>query len=369
MNRPLTVALTDEVDGAGGAEVLLVQLGEELRKRGHTVIPVLPTPKIGWLQEQFRERGFEQETYTISRPLDLSCLRQLREIFRRRKIDVVHSHEFTMAVYGTAAAASLRIPHVITMHGNQQMTARARRRVALRWAFRNSSSVVAVSADTTRHLEESLGVEPGVIRTIPNGVPRRFGDPAPVKRELGLEDGEVVLLAVGSLVERKGHHILIRALARISDQPAMPAWRLLIAGVGEEEGNLRALVEKVGLGHRIAILGHREDIPALQEAADVFVMPSLWEGLPLAILEAMFAANPVLASRTSGIPEAITHGKEGLLVPPGDEEALASALAELLQNAEMRSSLGAAAQARALANFTVERMTSDYEQLYSQPLG
>jgi glycosyltransferase involved in cell wall biosynthesis len=122
--------------------------------------------------------------------------------------------------------------------------------------------------------------------------------------------------------------------------------------------------EENGLADQMQILTFREDIPDLQAAADIFVMPSLWEGLPLALLEAMIAGSAVIASQTSGIPEAVTDLREGILVPPADEAALAVALKSLLTNAELRTSLGQAARARAHLDFTTAVMADRYEFLY-----
>ena len=118
---------------------------------------------------------------------------------------------------------------------------------------------------------------------------------------------------------------------------------------------------------RVTLLGQRWDVYDLHAAADIFVMPSLWEGLPLALLEAMHAGTAIVASRTSGIPEAITDGVDGLLTPPGDEVALRDALVRLLPDASERARLGAAALARARSKFSLDRMTDEYEALYRTP--
>jgi glycosyltransferase involved in cell wall biosynthesis len=358
----LTIAQMLESDGPGGAETILVRLSAALRDRGHTVIPVGPDRGIGWMGERLREIGFTPDTFSIRRPLDWSCLRGLVRLLRERRVQVVHSHEFTMAVYGTAAARWLGIPHIITMHGSQYVLAKRRRRIALRWAFANSASVVGVSADTTAHLDRELGLAPGRVQTVLNGVPFVPGDRASTRRALGVADDEVLVLAVGNLIKRKGHAILIRALAGVTTA----RWRLAIAGRGVEHDALEELARSLGVDPKVHLLGQRGDIPDLQAAADVFAMPSLWEGLPLALLEAMFAGTAIVASRTSGIPEAITDGVDGLLTPPGDEAALAQVLTRVLADPDERRRLGAAAQARAQAHYSMARMTDAYEALYRQ---
>src|SRR5581483_9678464 len=130
---PLRVALLLESDGPGGAEMMLLHLAEELRRRGHEVLPVGPDNKSGWLAERFREHGFAPATFSLRRAIDLRCLRGLTALLRAHDIQVVHSHEFGMAVYGAAAARRIGARHVITMHGGRYYAEQWRRRAALRW--------------------------------------------------------------------------------------------------------------------------------------------------------------------------------------------------------------------------------------------
>ena len=124
--RPRRIALPLESDGPGGAETMLIQFAEELRRRGHHVMPVNPAAGCGWLGGEFRRRGFTPATFELHRALDPGTVRGLVRLFRSERIDLVHSHEFTMAVYGALAARWLGIPHVITMHGSQSMLKAAR---------------------------------------------------------------------------------------------------------------------------------------------------------------------------------------------------------------------------------------------------
>lgn len=364
MGNPLRVALANETDGPGGAETLVIQLAEELRRRGHTVVPVLPTRLKGWLHDHLEARGFAFETVELVNGSPMSCARDLIRLFKVHKFDVVHSHEFTMAVFGAVAARFARTRHIITMHGNQTMLDARRRRLALKAAFRLSARTVAVSEDTRKHLLSTLKLPQGAISTVANGIPARVGEAAPVRAEFGIVPSDLLILAVGGLHKRKGHALLIDALARLDRGGMVPAWRLIVAGAGPEHQNLLDLVEGMGLGEKVFIPGQREDIPDLQAAADLFVMPSLWEGLPLAVLEAMLAGTPVIASRTSGIPEAIADGRDGLLVTPGNPEELATALERLLNSPEERLRLAEQGRARAEREFTIERMADDYERLY-----
>src|SRR5450759_1494058 len=133
----LRIAMMLESDGPGGAEMMVFRLSEELRRRGHTVVPVGPAHGVGWLGDLFRRGGFSPEVFRLRRPVDPGCVHGLVQLFKEHRIDAVHSHEFTMAVYGTAAARLLGLPHVITMHGGFKACTALRRRIALRWAIRN----------------------------------------------------------------------------------------------------------------------------------------------------------------------------------------------------------------------------------------
>jgi len=343
---------------------MLLQLAGELRQRGHTVVPVGPARGCGWLAGEFRALGFQPETFLLRRPLDWGCVRGLVAMLQRRAVDVVHSHEFTMAVYGAAAAGRVGVPHVITMHGGRGYQARWQRRLALRWAAGRNRATVAVSRSTARELESSLRLRPGTVEVVANGSVFRPGDPAPVRSELGLAAGQPLILAVGNLYEVKGHVVLLRALAELHRAGLPERWHLAIAGRGPEEGALRAFIRSAGLDERVALLGYRDDIPNLLAAADLWVMPSLSEGLPLALVEAMFAGKPIVASDVGGIPEVVTSGRQALLVPPSDPGALAGALRRLLSDRPFALTLGAAAERLARERFGVDRMADAYEALY-----
>jgi glycosyltransferase involved in cell wall biosynthesis len=290
----------------------------------------------------------------------------LVEVLRRRRVDLVHSHEFTMAFYGAAAAKWLHKPHVITMHGGQRVLSHWRRRLAFRWSMRQSRAVATVSGATRQLFLDSLHLPPDAITVVHNGiVAPPAGDPVAVRRELGLAGGETLIVSVGNLYPVKGHIVLLQALAGLAARTDLPPWRMALAGRGRETDRLKQFAAEHGLD-RVHFLGHRGDVPDILAAADVWVMPSLSEGLPLALLEAMFAGKAIVASAVGGIPEVITSERDGLLVPPSDPPALASALGRLLASPALRATLGRAAKERAASHFSIAHMTDDYERLYAQ---
>jgi len=364
---PLRIAMMLESDGPGGAEMMVLRLSEELRREGHTIVPVGPAHGVGWLGDHFRRIGFTPEVFTLRRPIDPGCVRGLMKLFREHRIDAVHSHEFTMAVYGAAAAGLLNLPHVITMHGGVNVGKTLRRRVALRWAMRQSDHTVMVSRATQQQFAAGLGVDESFFGIVPNGVPIASGDAARVRAEFGIGEQDRVLLAVGNLEHHKGHEVMLRALAYLDSAGVDLSWKLIIAGGrgGDQYDSLTESIREKGLGERVRIVLNRNDIPDLLALADVFVMPSLWEGLPMAVLEAMVARKAIVATAIAGIPEAIVDGREGILVPPGDAAALGDALRALLTDPRRRAALGEAAADRANHEFTISVMARRYEGLYA----
>lgn len=361
---PLRIAMSIESVLLGGAEMVMLQLAEELRRRGHTLSLIGPGDRTGWLDAACRAHGFDWHPYPLRSPVDFACAEWMASLFRDLRIDVAHGHEFTTSVYGAAGARLAGVPHVMSMHGNQKMLDGRQRRVALRWAMGLSQATVAVSNDTKAHLEQGLRLRPGTVTVVRNGIPDRPGSAARVRAELGVGASDLLVLAIGSLMKRKGHRVLLEAMRRVETEEGTPAWKVAIAGEGAERADLEAFIAEHGLAGRAILLGNRDDVPDLQAAADIFAMPSLWEGLPLAVLEAMFAANPVIATTASGIPEAITHDENGLLIPPGDPDALAAAIRRLLRDRALRERLGARARERAQRDFSVGAMADGYERLY-----
>jgi glycosyltransferase involved in cell wall biosynthesis len=361
---PLRIALMLETDGPGGAETVLLQLAEELRRRGHDVMPVGPASGCGWLGGEFRARGFTPRTYVLRRPLDWACVTSLTALLRTHGSQVVHSHEFTMAVYGAAAARRAGARHVITMHGGRYYAEAWRRRAALRWAMARSAATTAVSGATAADLRRTVGVPDHAVRVVPNGIEMPRGRRELLRRELGLGDEELLIVAIGNLYPVKGHAVLVRALGELEQQGGTPPWRLAIAGRGEEEAPLRSLADDAGIAPRVHLLGFRSDAPDILAAGDIFVMPSLSEGLPLALVEAMATGLPIVASDVGGIPEVVARDAEAVLVPSASPNALAAAIRSLLVDPVRRAALGAAAQRRAHRDFSVDTMGNAYEALY-----
>jgi glycosyltransferase involved in cell wall biosynthesis len=363
----LRVAQLIESDGPGGAERVVADLATALQARGASSLVFLPADGEGWLARQLEGSGVTVEHFRLERPISPRCARSLHAALRRHRIDVAHSHEFSMAVYAACASWRAGIPHVITMHGGAYYAARLRRRLALRAAVALSGCTVAVSTPLAERLGRDLGIPRSRIATIPNGV--RYAPPAPstLREELGLTPGDRLLVSVGNLYPVKGHHHLIEALALLADRHS--TLHVAIAGRGDMADALAASARSLGLTDRVHLLGLRSDVGAVLAAADIFVLPSLSEGLPLALLEAMFAGRPIVASDVGDVGVALAHGDAGVLVEAGRTAELAAALDRLLRDPERCRDLGARAARRAATEYDVSRMVQRYIAVYDTLLG
>ena len=379
MSRPvgdvtgLRIAHVIESDGPGGAERVLAQLSTALQASGAYNVAFLPADREGWLARQLEGSGVTIEYFRLERRVSRerrvspACARSLEAAFRRHRIGVAHSHEFMMAVYGAWASWRAGVPHVITMHGSSYYAGRLRRRLALRAAIALSGHTVAVSGRLARQISRDLWMPPSRISTIPNGVPSVRPERTTLRDELRLGPDDRLVVSVGNLYPVKGHQYLIDAVALLVGRH--PTLHLAISGRGEMAEALSARARGLGLANRVYLLGLRSDVAAILAAADVFALPSLSEGLPLALLEAMFAGCPIVASEVGEVGVALAHGEAGILVEPGQPAALAAALDRLLSDPDRARELGEHAVRRAAAEYDISRMVQRYAGVYEALLG
>jgi glycosyltransferase involved in cell wall biosynthesis len=302
-----------------------------------------------------------------NRNLPAALTRFAREL-RRAQTSVFHMHlNWALGCrYATTAALAARVPAVVaTAHLCSPVSdvrfggIRQRLRTAL------VDRYVAVSRGMTGCLRNTLGIPDAKIRVIQNGIDvaafRRPCDPA-VRAFLSDGTNRPVVFTPARLHSQKGHIYLLEAAVHVPDA------LFVFAGDGEERARLEDRARQLHIADRVRFLGNRQDVPALLACCDVFVLPSLYEGLPLSVLEAMAAGRPVVATSISGTDEAVIDGVTGLLVPPADPGALASALNRLLTDSELAARLASAGRAAVDEKFSSDVMVRSTAQLYEELL-
>ena len=348
-----------------GAENVVLQGCAALVSRGHALsLLVMVDERCPQHGEQFMEvaraKGIPVRALRLRGRVDLGALVKLRAALKGQGAEVVHAHGYKALVYALLAR-SKHSPLVVTHHGETGHDSLARFYEGLaRTLYRLVDRVFSVSNATTEALVAS-GVGRATLRTVPTPVSL----PAP-NPELERKRPEGALLFVGRLSEEKGLDVLLRALA---SSRAPKQLTLDVAGDGPCADQWKALSTSFGLEGRVRWLGMRRDIPELLAQTQMLVLPSLREGLPLAVLEAASCEVPVLASRVGGVPEAVWEGETAVLVAPGDVDAWSKALEALpMQTASLRDGArrrGAEVRARHAPERWAELTTRHYREVAS----
>jgi glycosyltransferase involved in cell wall biosynthesis len=377
-SRPLRVLTL--VDGThGGAESIALQIATHLdRDRFEPLFCVSrhQSPEaFEAAAELLAAAGvpllrLERRSRTSLRPW-ASLVSQMRE----RGVDVVHAHKFGSNAWGALLAPLAGGPVLVAHeHGWSFEGQPLRRFVDRELIGRRADAFVAVSRQDLRRMQEVEGIPEAKLRLIPNGIPTPTPDPAAdVRAELGLRPDQPVLGAVATLWPEKALDVLLRAAASLSgDFPGLAV--LLAGGEGEavdgghspERRRLAGIAEELGIASRVHFLGRRADVPEVLAALDVAVLCSNSEGSPLAVMEYMEAARPVVATRVGGLPDLVEEGVTGLLVEPQDPAGLAAAIATLLADPQRRAEMGRAGRERRRREFSIEGTVGAIERLYEE---
>ena len=293
---------------------------------------------------------------------------RLARLLRRERIDVLHTHNTNAFLDGGLASVLARTPTLVHTDHARDFPDRIRYMVAEHVMSHRAYRVVGVSEHTTANLARYERIPHRKLVTIPNGIDERHFevpvDSRAARAELGIAGDARVVGVAARLMPQKGIEYLLRALALMHARA--PHVVVVIAGEGPLEPELRRAAVELGVGERVRFLGPRRDVPRLLSLFDVMALPSVWEGLPMVVLEAMAAGCPVVASGVGGVPTAIQHGVSGLLVPPRDPERLADALFALLDDDPWRRRLADEGRRIFRERFSATAMARAYERLYDR---
>lgn len=356
-----------------GAEVQLkVLLSQLARMQGfeHTVILF----NEGRLEQEIRRLGVDVKVFPEQRWSGSKLFRELMKEFKAGQYKIVHTHKYKDTILAAPASRMAGIPYVVRtvhglrepFHGLQSLKMNIYECIERRVHQHCVDAIIAVSPQIEDRLKCECGVERVVC--VKNGLDLETF-PSPIHRdrkraELGIDTNTCLIGAVGRLTPVKGLEYLLRAARILVSRQC----RVQIAIVGD--GSLREALEQqardLGIVENIVFLGHREDTQELMFALDIFALPSLSEGIPMALLEAMAAGRAIVASRVGGIPEVIRDGVEGYLVEPKDVQGFADRCLQLIESSDLASRLGLSARRRVEQNFSAQGMARQVTSLYDE---
>lgn len=349
----------------GGAEEMVLNLVQHLPKRFEPFVCCIN--QAGPIGEEIQKTGTPLAvlglTPGLRRPWDVAGIRRY---LRETEPTIVHTFLLTASLYGRLAAILERVPIVIGTEVNIYERKRAHHILAERILMAKTDRVI-VSANSVRDFYvDQIHADPGKIDVVYNAVDWKAITPSKsreaMRSSLGLHRDAQVAGVIARLTEQKGHRFLFQAMTT----SALADMQLIVVGDGDLRDSLKAEAQDLGIASRVHFLGARRDLGDLLAAMDVFVMPSLWEGLPLSMILAMGAAVPVVATAVAGIPEVVADGKTGWLVPAGNSLALATALVEVFSDRSRTSKIAQAAREFVVPRFDVDGYVNSIVSLYDR---
>lgn len=367
---PVRLVFVINTLAVGGAERQLTRVVRELHATGRWNVSVYSIVRQGQFVEAIEDAGIEVagqcQPWSKSPRHVFRCVCDLYAYLIREQPEIVHCYLERAGFVGALAGRAAAVPHIITSRMGAPYSPSPESELVRRttnWISDRCSEAIVAISEATRAQAIREGAPESKLVTLYNGVLPA----SPVAPGPRLFPGNPVIGTVGTLRQVKGHRVLLEAAPRIL--AALPQTHFVLAGTGPERKRLEALARELEVADRVRFLGQRADIPAVLAAFDVFVLPSLGEGMPNAVLEAMVAGLPVVASRVGGIPEVVEDGKSGLLVEPDSPGALADALICVGREQQLRRTMGQRGRHRALTTFSPQTELAETEALYYRLLG
>ena len=372
--RGFSILLIGTQMAIGGAQRGLFDQARWFKSQGCKVVVAFFYDKEGFYEKWRQSADFPVHNFQAYER-DVGFLRQgwllINGLWRlwimlvRERFDVVETFTHDSNLLGLPLAWLAGVPVRIATHRGK-IEAFPRWRQVLHSVLINigiAQTLIAVSEQTREQAVEE-GIWESRITVIPNGVKpldTSLVNRTAVRKELGLIEGDIFLLSIGRLTYQKGHEFLVQAMSNVVSR--FPNARVGICGDGPLRSQLQTQIIESGLSNHVKLLGAWEDVSPLLASAEIFILPSRWEGLSRALMEAMAAGLPVIATQVDGIKGLITDGVNGLLVPSEKAEALGNSILQFIDNAEMRKRIAAAGQAHVLQVHSVEDMCRKYYDL------
>ncbi len=355
----------------GGAEEVAVSLARGFAQRGWETHLAAPGSLLRALEPDLDGTGTRVAEFRLWSWRQVSDLRRFVRYLRDHSVQIVNSHLFYATAFAAPLARLASVPVVVeTAHGAERWRRSWWKRAGwIDWCVQNLVTVhIAVSEAVRRYLVERKHYPPRKVRVVPNGCdPARFAavgeaQAAALRRQLGIRSDERVILFVGRLEPQKDPLCLLTAFRAILTR--FPTARLVFAGDGGLRAELQNFAAHHKLDNRVTFTGVVRQIETYYAIAELVVLPSLYEGMPLVALEAGAAGRPIVATAVDGTSEVVQHGRTGLLIPPRDPQALCCAVSELLADPGRGRRIGAAAQQRVSQYFSLDAQVRRTEQVF-----
>jgi len=348
----------------GGAESLLLDLTAGLVERGHVVETVLG--EQGWLQDRMQSKGLSVSVIPLVSVLGLFRIPQLAGLIKSTCADIVLAHGARVNLFGVLASVTLGVPVVSVEHSMDDWRTNSRfLSLVDRIVARRNIGRIAVSRAVGGMLNELDIISGDKVVVIPNGVRfpsrSRVVNRRAIRSRFGIDDGAFVVVTAARLTKPKGHKFLLEALPELIKR--IPRFHCLLLGDGNMRAELEGRCNALELEDKVTFAGAVDDVLDILPACDLFALPSLWEGLPVALIEAMGMGLPVVATAVAGTPEVVVSGESGVLVAPGDTEALAEAITTLYENENIRRRVADVGRIRAREMFDMEFVVGRYESV------
>lgn len=354
----------------GGAEILWLNVLRKIDRSRFNPITCCIADK-GIIGERIEALGFEVIALGRMKKkcFDIGAVREIKKIIAERKINTLHMHLYHAGLYGRIAAMLLPAPKrpkcIIHVH-NVYSNVKPHRLLTNRLLAGYTDAVIAVSQPVKRDIVRYDKLPPDEVTVLPTCIDfdrMQTGLTKEQARALtGLPKDGILLGTVGRLVEAKGHSYLIEAVSILKKNGT--GVKAILIGGGRLETRLREQASLAGIEEDILFLGERHDIPALYRAMDLYVMPSLWEGAPLSLLDAMAAGVPSVATSVGGMPEQLDNGSCGVIVPPGDPVAMANAISDILTDKERMKEYSKKAKTRAKEYYGSAEVAEKFQKIY-----
>jgi len=362
LNKPKVIHIIPEF-GLAGAEIMAETLMIELSKRDYNVKAISMYTYDTAITKRLNEANIPVFFLGKKNGLDIRMILKLYKIFRNEKPDIIHTHRYVMQ-YAIPAAVLAGVPvkvHTVHNIATKELGKLQRRLSKIFYKVFNVIPV-AISPIVKESIKKEYGIPHNKIPMVYNGID--FAR-CSVKKIYNESDNSLTILHVGRFAPQKNHFDLINGFYDVAKK--YPSVKLKLIGIGELEGKIKSLVNSLELSKQVEFLGSQNNVYEYMNNADIFILPSLWEGMPITIIEAMGTGVPIIASNVGGIPDMLENNKNALIIEP-NSESITNALIKFISDNELRKRCAIQAKTDAMKIFSADNMCKNYEKIYFENL-